>query len=94
MDYYYGVEKSSKPIVFYHSKVLRKQDLKLKKKKTKIEWMKKCTTKKNKKINFYIIKKSIIILGTKMVFFKLKETIVKQTKLLRGLLKIFLMLMN
>ncbi|CAF0988060.1 unnamed protein product [Brachionus calyciflorus] len=41
LDYYYGIEKNSKPVVFYHSKLLRKKDIELRKKQKKIEWMKK-----------------------------------------------------
>lgn len=42
MDYYYGVEKSDKPIeVFPASRLVRRQDQELKRKKKKIEWMNK-----------------------------------------------------
>lgn len=41
MDFYYGTEKFKQRVEFKHSKQIRKQDLELKKKKKKIEWMNK-----------------------------------------------------
>ena len=41
LDYYYGAEKSKPIAVFPCSKLVRKRDLELKRKKKKIEWMNK-----------------------------------------------------
>ncbi len=45
IDYYYGVESMSKPLSqFKHSKLLRKKDVELNRRRKKIDWLRKMYT--------------------------------------------------